>query len=606
MRRFGIWLRTALMALLFAVVILSTQTWFFKPLKLEWFYTRAFASLALDSPELLTDLGMLPSWLDFHSHRLDDASPAHERVIADEIRADMAVLEEYDRNALKRDDQLSYDTLHFYLRTELEGEPFIRHYFAFNPAYGVQSNLPEFMAEMHQVRNKKDAQAYIARLRLFPRKFAQTLEGTRLSEAQGIMLPRFAVERVLEQMQAYTSMPAREHQLYIGLRNKLAAIPIAEMDAPTRSALLAEAEAAIRYQVYPAYAMVIAHYAEQLPRLEKNDGAWSLPNGDAYYAWAVRKHTTTDLTPKQVHELGLAEVAKVGAQMDKILQAHGLKEGSIGARVQQLASDPSQHFPATPEGRQALLARFHSLVNEASKNMDKAFDLRPRAQLEIRPVPEVLQASAPGAYYISAAFDGSRPAIFYVNLRAPRELPKFAMRTLVYHETMPGHHMQLSVAQEMQDVPFFRRVIPFTAYQEGWGLYAERLAGEMGLEPDPLDSLGRLRDEMMRATRLVVDSGIHYKRWTREQAMAYMMDNTGMGEEEVRAEVERYFVLPGHALAYKVGMLTILGMRERAKQELGDKFDLKQFHREVLSHGALPLIVLNRVVDDWIAARRKA
>ncbi|UMR28735.1 DUF885 domain-containing protein [Massilia sp. MB5] len=606
MRRFGVWLRTALMALLFAVVILFTQTWFFKPLKLEWFYTRAFASLALESPEMLTSLGMLSGWLDFHSSRLDDASLAQERATADEVRANMATLEEYDRNALGRGDQLSYDILHYYLGMEMEGNTFQRHFFEFNPAYGEQNALPEFMTELHQIRSKSEAKAYIARLRLFPQKFAQKLEGTRLSEEQGIFMPRFAIERVLEQMQAYTGKPAKEHQLYLNLRDKLAAIPAESMDEATRASLLADAEAAIRHQVYPAYAQLIAHYADLLPRVMNNHGAWSTPDGDAYYAWAVRKHTTTDLTPRQVHELGLAEVAKVGAQMEKILLAQGLREGSIGARVQQLASDPRQHYPDTPEGRQALLEHFRVLVSEADRNMGRAFDLRPKQKLEVRAVPEVSQASGAGAYYLPAAIDGSRPAVFYVNLRAPREVPKFAMRTVVYHETMPGHHMQLSVAQEMQDVPFFRRVIPFTAYQEGWGLYAERLAGEMGLEPDPLDSLGRLRDEMMRATRLVIDSGIHYKRWTREQAIAYMVENTGMGEQEVTAEVERYFVLPGYALAYKVGMLTILGMRERAKQELGDKFDLKQFHREVLSHGALPLIVLNRVVDDWIAQRRKS
>ncbi|WP_256077487.1 DUF885 family protein [Massilia sp. YIM B04103] len=606
MRRFGVWLRTALMALLFAVVILFTQTWFFKPLKLEWFYTRAFASLALESPEMLTSLGMLSGWLDFHSRRLDDASLAQERATADEVRADLATLEEYDRNALDRGDQLSYDILHYYLSMEMEGEAFQRHFFEFNPAFGEQNALPEFMTELHQIRSKSEAKAYIARLRLFPQKFAQKLEGTRLSEEQGIFMPRFAIERVLEHMQAYTGKPAKEHQLYLNLRDKLAAIPAEQMDEATRASLLVDAEAAIRHQVYPAYAQLIAHYADLLPRAMNNHGAWSMPDGDAYYAWAVRKHTTTDLTPRQVHELGLAEVAKVGAQMEKILQSHGLRDGSIGSRVQQLASDPHQHYPDTQEGRQALLEHFRVLVSEADRNMGQAFDLRPKQKLEVHAVPEVSQASGAGAYYVPAAIDGSRPAVFYVNLRAPREVPKFAMRTVVYHETMPGHHMQLSVAQEMQDVPFFRRVIPFTAYQEGWGLYAERLAGEMGLEPDPLDSLGRLRDEMMRATRLVVDSGIHYKRWTREQAIAYMMENTGMGEQEVKAEVERYFVLPGYALAYKVGMLTILGMRERAKQELGDKFDLKQFHREVLSHGALPLIVLNRVVDDWIAQRRKA
>jgi uncharacterized protein (DUF885 family) len=201
--------------------------------------------------------------------------------------------------------------------------------------------------------------------------------------------------------------------------------------------------------------------------------------------------------------------------------------------------------------------------------------------------------------------DGTRPGVFYANMRSVKDVPKFGMRSTVFHEVMPGHHFQVSIAQEMRGVPFFRRVIGFSSYQEGWALYAERLASEMGLTPEPLDQLGRLRDDMMRAVRLVVDTGIHYKRWSREEAIAYMMENTGMAEQEVTAEVERYIVVPGQALAYKVGMLSILGLRERARSELGDKFDLREFHNEILGHGALPMTVLDRVVDDWIAAKRR-
>ena len=222
----------------------------------------------------------------------------------------------------------------------------------------------------------------------------------------------------------------------------------------------------------------------------------------------------------------------------------------------------------------------------------------------MRPAPEQSAATAPGAYYIPGALDGTRPGVFYANMRSVKDISKFGMRSTVFHEVMPGHHFQLSLAQEMKGVPFFRRVITFSAYQEGWGLYAERLASEMGLTPEPLDQLGRLRDDMMRAARLAVDTGIHYKRWPREKAIEYMMENTGMGEQEATAEVERYIVAPGQALAYKVGMLSILGLREKARSELGEKFDLKEFHHEILGHGALPMTVLERVVDDWIASKR--
>ncbi len=312
------------------------------------------------------------------------------------------------------------------------------------------------------------------------------------------------------------------------------------------------------------------------------------------------------MTPQQVHELGLAEVARVSGEMDAILKQQGLSDGSIGARVQLLARRPEQQYPNTPEGKQAMLAGYQAILDEVNGGLGAAFDLRPKLGVKVEQVPPSSEATAPGAYYMQGSFDGSRPGVFYANMRDPGENPKFSMRTLAYHEGIPGHHFQLAIQQEQTGVPFFRKVIPFTAYAEGWALYAERLAYELGFENDALDNLGRLRDEMLRATRLVVDSGIHYKHWTREQAISYMMEHTGMAEGDVTAEVERYFVDPGQALAYKVGMLKILALREHAKQELGSKFDLKQFHNQVLGHGALPLKVLEQVVNDWIAARKKA
>ena len=307
------------------------------------------------------------------------------------------------------------------------------------------------------------------------------------------------------------------------------------------------------------------------------------------------------MTPEQVHELGLAEVARISAEMDAILREQGLTEGSIGERVQQLARQPEQMYPNTPEGKTAMIAQYQAILDDVNAKLGDAFNRRPKLGVEVRPVPAFSEKTAPGAYYQSGSFDGSRPGVFYANLRDPGETPKFAMRTLAYHEGIPGHHFQITIAQELQGVPFFRRVLPFTAYSEGWALYAERLAWELGFEKDPLDNLGRLRDEMMRAVRLVVDSGIHYKRWTREQAIAYMLENTGMGEGDVTAEIERYFVNPGQALAYKAGMLKILALREKARKELGDRFTLGAFHDQVLSHGALPLSLLERVIDDWIA-----
>ncbi|SFM17162.1 DUF885 domain-containing protein [Rugamonas rubra] len=605
MKRVAKWMLMAVLTVVLALAALLAHTVYAKPLKLDWFYTRVFASFALDSPELLSSLRILPGWLDFYSAKLDDASPAHERKMTELVKHELAVLDQYDRKELDREGQLSYDTLHQFLQLQADGEPFSQHDFPLNQMAGMQSALPNFMAQVHQVKSKGEADNYIARLNKFPRKLSELLEGLKQREAKGVIPPRFTVEKVLVQMNGFVAKAPQDNPLYLSLKEKLAKIPAAQLDDAARAQLLAQAEAAIKDSVYPAYRQLIAYFVALQPKASVNNGAWSLPNGDAYYAWSVRMHTTTDMTPQQVHELGLAEVARVGGEMDAILRQQGLAEGTIGTRVQTLARRPEQQYANTAEGKAAMLAGYQAILDEVNKGLDGAFDVRPKLGVEVRPVPAASEASAPGAYYEPGAFDGSRPGVFYANMRAPGETPKFAMRTLAYHEGIPGHHFQIAIAQELSGVPFFRKVIPFTAYQEGWALYAERLAYELGFQKKPLDNLGRLRDEMMRATRLVVDSGIHYKHWTREQAISYMMDNTGMAEGDVTAEVERYFVAPGQALAYKVGMLKILALREHAKRELGARFDLKQFHNEVLKHGALPLTVLERVIEDWIVARKK-
>jgi len=392
--------------------------------------------------------------------------------------------------------------------------------------------------------------------------------------------------------------------LYVSFKEKLDKIAPQTMAATDRDALLTRVEQSIDGSVYPAYRNLITYFTALQPKAQRNDGAWSLPDGDAYYAWCVRRHTTTDMSPEQVHTLGLAEVARVTLEMDAILKEKGLADGAIGPRVQQLAHLPDATFANTPDGKAAMLKRYQAILDEVNAGLGVAFNVRPKLGVEVKAVPEFAEKTAPGAYYEPGSFDGSRPGTFFANMRDPGETPMFAMRTLAYHEGIPGHHFQISIAQELKGVPFFRRVLPFTAYAEGWALYAERLAWELGFEKDSLDNLGRLRDEMMRAVRLVVDSGIHYKHWTREQAITYMMDNTGMAETDVTAEIERYFVDPGQALAYKAGMLKILELRERAKQALGAKFVLSEFHDQVLTHGSLPLALLERVIDDWIRQKQ--
>ena len=598
------WLSWLLLSLVLLAGLAFVQVWYFKPVSINLFYGKVFAKFALRSPEMLSYMRILPAWMDFYSDDLADASLAEEELGAAMVKENLETLRRYDRSSLDREGQLSYDVLENFLANQVAGDAFRGYDFPVNQMQGIQSGLPSFMTDAHQVNSVRDARNYIARLDKFPRKFAQVIEALEVHEAKGIVPPQFTVEKVIKQMQDFRAVPAEENTLYVSFREKLDKLEADKLDAATREQLLANAAASITERVYPAYQQLIDHFTDLLPKADGNYGAWHLPNGEAYYAWCIRNHTTTDLSAEQIHQIGLDEVARIGAEMNEILIAQGLSEGSIGDRVRQITADPAQLYPDTDAGRQAILADYQSILDEVNQGLDAAFDKRPKLGVEVRAVPKFSEATAPGAYYSGGSFDGSRPGVFYANLRDVSETPKLGMRTLSYHEGIPGHHFQIAIAQELQGVPFFRRVLPYTVYAEGWALYAERLAWELGFEPQPLDNLGRLIGEMMRAVRLVVDTGIHAKRWTREQAIEYMLANTGMGETEVTAEIERYFVNPGQALAYKIGMLKILDLRERARGALGVRFDLKAFHNQVLGHGALPLDLLERVIDEWIAEQR--
>jgi uncharacterized protein (DUF885 family) len=320
----------------------------------------------------------------------------------------------------------------------------------------------------------------------------------------------------------------------------------------------------------------------------------------------LRSQTTSNLSADEIHALGLREVERIQAEMRAILSGEGLDATDLGATLRTLNAEDRFLYPDTDEGRAQVLADYQAILDDAAPRLPALFGRLPKAPVRVERVPAFKEKGAPGAYYMPPPLDGSKPGIFYANLRSVREIPKFGMRTLAYHEAIPGHHLQIAIAQELPGLPIFRRVVPFTAFVEGWALYAERLALENGFHPTPYDRLGALQAELFRAVRLVVDTGIHAQRWTREQAIEYMLNNTGMPDTDVVAEVERYIVSPGQACAYKVGQLAILSLRDRAQRALGRRFDLRAFHDVVLGQGALPLELLERKVDDWIADQASA
>jgi uncharacterized protein (DUF885 family) len=590
--------------LILAVVLFGLHTWYFRPVTIGIFFEKTFMQYGFDSPQLLSSIRMLPSWMDWYSDDLDDASPAQADRLNARLRKDLETLRSYDRNSLSATDKESAEILEQFMSVQVEGQKYQYHDYPLNQLFGVQSSLPSFMASQHPVKTVEDGDDYLSRLNQVPRFVDQVMEGLVLRDQKGITPPTFVVEKVLKEMREFVAAPADKNILYSSLKEKLDKADANSISKQEQARLLASTKTAIEQQVYPAYQKFIKHYEAIQSKTKGNNGVWALPDGENFYRWCVKMHTTTEMTPDQVHELGLSEVARIEAEMNAILVAEGLAEGTIGARVQQISQRPDQLYPDTDAGRAQILKDYQIIIDEIDKGMPQAFDLRPKASVKVERIPEFKEKTSPGAYYEPAAFDGSRPGVFFANLRDVNETKRFGMRTLAYHEAVPGHHFQIAIQQSNQGVPTFRKLVPFTAYAEGWALYSERLAWELGYQDKPLDNLGRLQAEMFRAVRLVVDTGMHHKRWTREQAITYMMEKTGMPEGEVTAEIERYLVMPGQALAYKVGMNSILQAREKAKQELGDKFDLKRFHNQVLGAGSMPLSVLQARVDRWIATEK--
>jgi uncharacterized protein (DUF885 family) len=572
-----------------------------KPWFIQLLYARTFIRFAITGPELLTMIGLLERFgFRWHNARLSDASVAHETKMFNRFKRELAILRSYSRQRQSKATLLSTDVMAWFLDDLARGERFRFHDYPLNQMFGLQSQLPNFMMTMHPVVNKWEAANYIKRLSLFGRKFDQVLEGLVIREEKGIIPPQFVVRRVLTEMAAFVGQPASQNPLYTVFEDKLSKLE--KLDAADRAGLLAAVEAEIERTVYPAYEKFIAYFAALEPKAPTQDGVWRLPEGADYYAHCLRSSTSTDYTAEAIHAIGLAEVARIEAEMLAILERLGYQDvASAPRKLAELAREDRFLFPNNDAGRAAALAEYERILQEIDARLAPVFDLRPEAGLKVERIPEFREKTSAGAYYQPADLGGSRPGIFFANLRDMGEVPKFGMKTLAYHEGTPGHHFQIAIAQKLKGLPFFRRLIPFTAYAEGWALYAEKLARELGCyEDDPYGELGYLDSELFRAVRLVVDTGIHHQRWTREAAIAYMEAHTANALESIVSEVERYIVMPGQACAYKIGEIKMVALRAKAQAALGDRFALRQFHNVVLGNGSLPLAILEQVVADWL------
>lgn len=576
------------------------------PFNINQLANRQAVFFLVRNPELFTTVGIADGTVfDRHSGRL--AAVGIEKRDADFAFAEQALAEvrEFDRARLGPQEKITYDVLLDFYGTQAAFRPFpwlsSEGIYPISPMFGTQVQLASFMQTVHVVKNEKTARNYLARLQAMGGKLdALTAEMQRQSDA-GVVMPPALLEKSLVVIGDTIAPAPAESPLVTTFVERMSKAE--GLDESLRTELRDQAIEAVKTGVYPAYERMREALIGQRPRAaETADGVGRLPDGAAFYRAMLKQFTTTDDSPEQLHELGLAEVARIDAEMDALLRSQGLETGTVAERVSTLRTDPRFLVPNTDEGRAQLLARYREILDEVAARMPEYFRTIPPGTLAVERVPVSAEKGSAGAYYMPAAMDGSRAGTFYANLRDTTETQTWTMKTLAYHEGIPGHHFQIATAQGLKGLPFIRQQPIYSAYSEGWALYTERLMAEIGLyENDPFGDLGRLQAEMYRAVRLVVDTGLHAKGWSREQAIEYMMGATGMGEAEVVSEVERYMALPGQACAYKVGQLKILALRDKARAALGDKFDLKDFHAVVLENGAVPLTVLEHLVDDWIA-----
>jgi len=542
-----------------------------------------------------------------YADKMEDYSPANEAKLRQAIRK----INKKISQATTTDAQA---------KTNQEVMASITRYFAGNPDFSIgyidpwmglspfiinQINGPLIgivrnMQTDQKIVKLQDAQDYLARLGKFNQLIDGIAEKVNSDAEQNWLPPKVIVQGALRYLHGFTKVQPSKHALVTSFADRVN--KIADLSTEQKQQLINQAIDKVSHIVYPAYQKITAVTEQLLTKARPEAGIWAQPNGDKYYQDAIHELGDSDLTPEEIHQLGLSEVARINKEMDTILRAQGYTKGTVGERMVALNEEPRFLYDNSAEGRAQLLKDVNGYIAEIKAKMPLAYKTAPKYKVEVRPYPVEIQNGAPGGEYNSPSVDGSKPGIYWINLRDMKANPKFGLKTLTYHEAIPGHHWQIALNLEQQEMPFLRRIAPYNAYAEGWALYSERVAAEMGMyKDDPFGDLGRLQGEMFRAVRLVVDTGLHYKRWTREQAIAYMAEQTGSAKSDVIAEIERYMAWPGQALGYKLGMLKILSLRKHAKDVLGDKFDLGEFHDVVLLGGAVPMKVLEENINQWIA-----
>ncbi|MGB2042200.1 MAG: DUF885 domain-containing protein, partial [Porticoccaceae bacterium] len=510
-------------------------------------------------------------------------------------------LQAMDPGQLDKSSGLSLTLYKQRLQNSLDDRQWRYHRYPVNQMRGMHAGIPSFLINQHLIANLEEAQAYIARVNGTSQLLADVIVDLNIRADKGVLAPQFAFSHSIRDSKniivGIDDNSGQENPLMTDFKSKIADLDLAD---DVKAELIAQLDQALQQQMAPAYRKLIAVLEDLGERAGGNYGVWRLPNGEAYYNNRLKRITTTDLTAEQIHNLGLSEVARIQAEMREIMQTVGF-EGDLQAFFEFMRTDDQFDYGDSPEGKAAYLADAKAVIDDMATRLDELFYTKPKAPLIVKAVEAFREKSAGRAFYQRAAPDGSRPGTYYANLSNMKDMRSYDLEALAYHEGIPGHHMQGSISQEQTGLPMFRRYGGYTAYSEGWGLYSEYIPKEMGLYADPYSDFGRLSMELWRACRLVVDTGLHYKRWTREEAIAYLSANTASDQAANIKAIERYMVMPGQATAYKIGMIKLLELREKARAALGDKFDIRGYHEVVLSNGAVPLNVLEDLVDEWVA-----
>lgn len=568
--------------------------------KLADFFAREFERDLKRSPLSQSYLGIkwdYDKWDDLSEQRVE------ENIKLLKQRLDEA--NQFDTSALGEQEQLSLALFKLGIQRDLANDAFRHHSYIVHQFRAAHTLVPSFLINIHRVSNEQDANDYIARLATVDNMFAQVIEQMKLREAAGVFPPKWSYDQMIQSsLNVIKGAPFDDSDTDSTLLNdfntKLAALDIADA---RKEELLNTAKIAMVEHVKPAYLALINELEHQSGLTPEGDGVWRLPDGDKWYQNRLNWFTTTELTADQVHQIGLDNVERIHNAMRGIMQQVGF-DGTLNAFFEFMRNDEQFYYPNTDEGRQRYMSEAKALIDTMEASLPNYFGLKPKAPMIVKRVEAFREKAAGKAFYQSPAQDGSRPGTYYANLYDMKAMPTYQMEALAYHEGIPGHHMQRAIAQELEGIPEFQKFLSFTAYTEGWGLYTEELGKDMGFYQDPYSDFGRLAMELWRACRLVVDTGIHAKKWSREDAIQYLIDNTPNPEYDAVKAIERYIAMPGQATAYMIGKLEIMALRDKAMKTLGDKFSFAGFHDEILKDGPVPLSVLEQKIDRWIASQQ--